>query len=147
MTTYYNICYILKQFKIRNLIKLSIKNLKLKYLMLIFIKTFFIFCTTKFYSSANWLQLKVKKVADWVKYNIIYSKISQNSRAYKMKNTWLQSLIQYIMYQIKHVISSWCLFAWSIFWIWNFINIDLTDFFMLVLELLLVINDHFESVS
>ena len=31
ITTYYNICHILKQFKIKNLIKLSIKNLKLKY--------------------------------------------------------------------------------------------------------------------
>src|SRR5437667_9800573 len=30
MTTYYNIHHILKQFKIRNLVKLSIKNLKLK---------------------------------------------------------------------------------------------------------------------
>src|SRR5436190_23227383 len=30
MTTYYNICHILKQFKIENLVKLSIKNLKLK---------------------------------------------------------------------------------------------------------------------
>ena len=31
MTTYYNICHVLKQFKIRNLVKLSIKNLRLKY--------------------------------------------------------------------------------------------------------------------
>ena len=31
MTIYYNICHISKQFKIRNLIKLFIKNLKLKY--------------------------------------------------------------------------------------------------------------------
>ena len=31
MTTYYNIYYVSKQFKIRNLIKLFIKNLKLKY--------------------------------------------------------------------------------------------------------------------
>src|SRR6266487_504616 len=31
ITTYYNVHHILKQFKIRNLIKLSIKNLKLKY--------------------------------------------------------------------------------------------------------------------
>ena len=30
MTTYYNICHILKQFKIKNLVKLFIKNLKLK---------------------------------------------------------------------------------------------------------------------
>ena len=30
MTTYYNAHHVLKQFKIRNLIKLSIKNLKLK---------------------------------------------------------------------------------------------------------------------
>ena len=30
MTTYYNVCHILKQFKIRNLVKLFIKNLKLK---------------------------------------------------------------------------------------------------------------------
>ena len=30
MITYYNTCHVLKQFKIRNLIKLSIKNLKLK---------------------------------------------------------------------------------------------------------------------
>src|SRR5947207_9154765 len=31
ITTYYNICHVLKQFKIENLIKLFIKNLKLKY--------------------------------------------------------------------------------------------------------------------
>src|SRR5437762_14287209 len=31
MTTYYNVCHILKQFKIEDLIKLFIKNLKLKY--------------------------------------------------------------------------------------------------------------------
>ena len=31
MITYYNVYHILKQFKIRNLVKLSIKNLKLKY--------------------------------------------------------------------------------------------------------------------
>ncbi len=30
MTTYYNICHVLKQFKIENFIKLSIKNLRLK---------------------------------------------------------------------------------------------------------------------
>ena len=30
MTTYYNVCHVLKQFKIRNLVKLSIKNLRLK---------------------------------------------------------------------------------------------------------------------
>ena len=44
--------------------------------------------TVKFYNSADQLQLRVKKVADWVKCSIIHSKISQNSRAYKMKNTW-----------------------------------------------------------
>ncbi len=31
ITTYYNVCHVLKQFKIENLIKLSIKNLRLKY--------------------------------------------------------------------------------------------------------------------
>ena len=31
MTIYYNVCHILKQFKIEDLVKLSIKNLKLKY--------------------------------------------------------------------------------------------------------------------
>ena len=36
MTTYYNIYHISKQFKIRNLVKLSIKNLKLKYQKLSF---------------------------------------------------------------------------------------------------------------
>src|SRR5205814_5867677 len=30
MTIYYNVCHISKQFKIENLVKLSIKNLKLK---------------------------------------------------------------------------------------------------------------------
>ena len=30
MTIYYNVCHVLKQFKIRNLVKLFIKNLKLK---------------------------------------------------------------------------------------------------------------------
>ena len=35
-----------------------------KHLMLIFIKTFFIFYTAEFYSLTDQLQLKVKKVAD-----------------------------------------------------------------------------------
>ena len=52
------------------------------------IKTFFTFYTTEFYSLTDQLQLRVKRVADWVKCNIIHPKISQNSRTYKMKNTW-----------------------------------------------------------
>ena len=54
-----------------------------KYLISIFIKTFFIFYIIKFYSSVSQLWLKIKKIADWIKYNTIYSKISQNSRTYK----------------------------------------------------------------
>ena len=36
MTTYYNVCYISKQFKIEHLVKLFIKNFKLKYWKLSF---------------------------------------------------------------------------------------------------------------
>ena len=139
-----NIKTLIKSIKI--LIKKSIKK-QLKHLVSTFVKMSLILYTAEFYSSVSWLWLKVKKVADWMKYNIIHSKISWNSRAYKMKNMWLWSLIQYIVYWIKHVISSWCLFAQSIFWIWDFVNIDLTCLFMLVLELLLVVSNHFESIS
>ena len=125
----------------------KINQKQLKHLMSTFIKTSFIFYTAKFYSSASQLQLKVKKIADWIKYNIIYSKISQNFKAYKMKNIWLQSLIQYIMYQIKYMISFWYSFVWNIFWIWSFINVNLTNFLMLVFELLLVVSNYFESIS
>ena len=62
-----------------------------KHLMLILIKIFFTLYTVRFYSLVSWLWLKVKKVADWVRCNIIYSKIHQNSKAYKIKNMWLQN--------------------------------------------------------
>ena len=114
----------------QTLIKKSIKK-QSKCLVSILIKTSLTFYTAEFYSSADQLWLKVKKIADWVRCSIIHSKISQNSRTYEMKNTWLQSLIQYIMYQIKHMISFWHSFAQSIFWIQNFINIDLINFFTL----------------
>ena len=70
---------------IKTLIKKSIKK-QSKHLMLILIKMFLIFYTAEFYSLTDQLWLKIKKVADWMRCNIIYSKISQNSRAYKMKN-------------------------------------------------------------
>ena len=130
-------------------IKTSVKSIKKqsKCLVSTFIKMFLTFYTAEFYSLADWLWLKVKKVADWTKCNIIYSKISWNSRAYKIKNMWFQSLIQYIMYQIKHVISSWHLFAQDIFWIQDFININLTCLLTLALELSLIVDNHFESIS
>ena len=56
--------------------------------MSILIKMSLTLYTAEFYSLTDWLQLKVKRVADWVKYSIIYSKISQNSRTYEMKNMW-----------------------------------------------------------
>ena len=93
--------------------KMLIKSIKhwlknqSKHLMSIFIKISLILYTAEFYNLMSWLWLRVKRVADWMKCSIIHSKISQNSRAYEMKNTWFQSLIQYIMYWIKHVISSW----------------------------------------
>ena len=68
---------------------LKINQKQSKYLMSTLIKMFFILYTVRFYSLMSQLWLKVKKVADWVKCNIIHSKISQNSRAYEMKNTWL----------------------------------------------------------
>ena len=64
--------------------------------MSILIKMSLILCIARFYNLINWLQLRVKKVADWVKCCIIHSKISQNSRTYEMKNTWQNE---------KHVIS------------------------------------------
>ena len=125
----------------------KINQIQSKYLVSTFIKMSLILYTAEFYSLTDWLQLKVKRVADWVRCSIIHSKISQNSKTYKMKNMWLWSLIQYIMYQIKHVISSWHLFMQSIFWIQNFVNIDLTDFFILVLEFSFVVNNCFKNVS
>ena len=59
--------------------------------MLIFIKTSLTFYTAEFYSLTDQLWLKVKRVADWMRCNIIYSKISQNSKTYEMKNIWLQN--------------------------------------------------------
>ena len=75
---------------IKMLIKKSIKK-QSKHLISILIKTFLIFYTTEFYNLMSQLQLKVKRVVDWVKCNIIYLKISQNSKAYEMKNTWFQN--------------------------------------------------------
>ena len=71
-------------------IKMLIKSIKKqsKCLVSILIKMSFTLYTAEFYSLTNQLQLKVKKIADWVRCNIIYSKISQNSRTYKMKNMW-----------------------------------------------------------
>ena len=131
---------------IKMLIKKSIKK-QSKCLVSTLIKMSFTLYTAEFYSLADQLQLRVKKIADWVKCNIIYLKISWNSRAYKIKNTWFQNLIQYIMYWIKYMISSWCLFVQSIFWIWNFINIDLINLLILVLELSFIISNHFKNVS
>ena len=70
---------------IKTLIKKSIKK-QSKHLVLTLIKIFFTLYTAEFYSLTDWLWLKVKRVADWMKCSIIHSKISQNSRAYKMKN-------------------------------------------------------------
>ncbi len=70
------------------LITNQLKN-QLKYQMSTLIKIYLTFCTIRFYSSADQLWLRVKKVADWVKYNIIYSKFNQDSKAY---------FIQYIIY-------------------------------------------------
>ena len=117
-----------------------------KYLVSTLIKMSLTLYTAEFYSSADQLQLKVKRVADWVKCNTIHSKIDQNSRAY-FKVIWLWSFIQYIMYWIKHMISSWCLFVWDIFWIWNFVNVDLTDLLALVLESVFIVDDYFWSIN
>ena len=125
----------------------KINQKQLKCLVSILIKMFFTFYTVRFYSLTGQLWLKVKRVADWMRCNIIHSKISQNSRAYEMKNMWLQNFIQYIMYQIKHVISFWHSFAQNIFWIWNFINIDLIDLLVLALESAFVISDCFQNVN
>ena len=58
-------------------------------------------------SSASWLQLRVKKIADWMKCNIIYLKISWNSRAYKIKNTWLwnEKHVTLKFYSVHHVLN------------------------------------------
>ena len=52
----------------------KINQKQLKHLMSTLIKISLIFYTTRFYSSMSQLWLRVKKVADWMKYNIIYSK-------------------------------------------------------------------------
>ena len=135
--------------------------------MSIFIKTSFCFCIVRFYSSVSQLQLRVKRVADWMRCSIIYSKIDQNSRAYFIVVKWetCDSFILYRLYRLKHVISKshsvHCvlnkvhdfisnLFMWDsqIFRIWSSVNVsNFTDLFLLVLESVLVVSDCFWSVN
>ena len=103
-------------------IKHWLKN-QSKYLVSTFIKTSFIFCTAEFYSSADWLQLRVKRIADWMRCSIIHSKISQNSRAYKMKNTWWnEKHVTLKSHSIHHVSNKTCDFILTSVCVRHFLN-------------------------
>jgi len=66
MTTYYNICHVSKQFKIRNLVKLSIKNLKLKCQKLSF-------CWIDLFRMLEQINEQTYKLMLFIKYAHLYS--------------------------------------------------------------------------